>query len=435
MAQRTSRAGTTRSRSAPARPGSRVSAAAKKPAKKPVTKTVSAPGKKLAAKAGAKKAAVKQGGRQEDASEVTDCEEGTHKKATAKKAPAKKASGQEGASEEGGRQEDAGEEGCREEGGREEGSGEEGGQPRRLRRRRRPAKKAPAKKAAAKKAPDAKPAETPEATVAPPVKRTTPLKTAATSAPRPTRRGRKPLTPAERDEMKGVLRAEKTRLQHEIASAVEDLNELLRDSGDGSGDDQADAGSKTFEREHEMSVANNSRDLLVQVEHALQRIKDWHLWHLRKLRAANRQDAARGVSARDTLRRLQAAPGAALSEPSDSEQADGSESPGSTHGARRSRRPLWVVLGVAAGVLALDQVSKWWVQQVMPGRPPIEVVGEWLQITYARNPGCRVQPRRQFHDRLVGRRDHGGHRHRAHGLTSWLDRVGHRVSGASSVGR
>jgi len=47
-----------------------------------------------------------------------------------------------------------------------------------------------------------------------------------------------------------------------------------------------------------------------------------------------------------------------------------------------------VVLGVAAGVLALDQVSKWWVQQVMPGRPPIEVVGEWLQITYARNPGA-----------------------------------------------
>ena len=49
---------------------------------------------------------------------------------------------------------------------------------------------------------------------------------------------------------------------------------LLRDSGDGSGDDQADAGSKTFEREHEMSVANNSRDLLLQVEHALVRISD-----------------------------------------------------------------------------------------------------------------------------------------------------------------
>ena len=104
-----------------------------------------------------------------------------------------------------------------------------------------------------------------------------PLKVAATKAaakPSPGARGRKPLTPAERNEMRGVLLAERRRLEAEIAEAVEDLNELLRDSGDGSGDDQADAGSKTFEREHEMSVANNSRDLLEQVEHALARIAD-----------------------------------------------------------------------------------------------------------------------------------------------------------------
>ena len=53
-----------------------------------------------------------------------------------------------------------------------------------------------------------------------------------------------------------------------------------------------------------------------------------------------------------------------------------------------SRRPLFVVLGVAAGVVVLDQLTKWWVQQVIPGRPPIEVLGEWLQITYTRNPGA-----------------------------------------------
>lgn len=39
-------------------------------------------------------------------------------------------------------------------------------------------------------------------------------------------------------------------------------------------------------------------------------------------------------------------------------------------------------------MLALDQLTKWWVQQVMPGRAPIEVIGEWLQITYTRNPGA-----------------------------------------------
>jgi DnaK suppressor protein len=42
-------------------------------------------------------------------------------------------------------------------------------------------------------------------------------------------------------------------------------------SAEGSGD-EADAGSKTFEREHELSLANNSRDLLLQVERALARL-------------------------------------------------------------------------------------------------------------------------------------------------------------------
>ncbi len=136
-----------------------------------------------------------------------------------------------------------------------------------------PVKKAPVKKAPVKKAVAAPPPPQ-SAPVAPaPVKPVVPLKKAAV-APKRSGRGRKPLTPAERDEMRGVLRAERVRLKAEIATAVKDLNELLRDSGDGSGDDQADAGSKTFEREHEMSVANNSRDLLEQVEHALKRISD-----------------------------------------------------------------------------------------------------------------------------------------------------------------
>jgi signal peptidase II len=46
------------------------------------------------------------------------------------------------------------------------------------------------------------------------------------------------------------------------------------------------------------------------------------------------------------------------------------------------------VLAVAAAVVLLDQGTKWWVQQTMPGRAPIDVLGEWLQITYTRNPGA-----------------------------------------------
>ena len=83
-----------------------------------------------------------------------------------------------------------------------------------------------------------------------------------------------PWTKAELAEVEGILRAHLRQLNAEIEIAEAELNELLRDSGDGSGDDQADAGSKTFEREHEMSVANNTRDLIQQVQRALGRIAD-----------------------------------------------------------------------------------------------------------------------------------------------------------------
>jgi DnaK suppressor protein len=54
--------------------------------------------------------------------------------------------------------------------------------------------------------------------------------------------------------------------------AEEELAGLMRDAGDGAGNDQADVGSTTFERDHEMSLANNARDMLTQTEHALDRI-------------------------------------------------------------------------------------------------------------------------------------------------------------------
>jgi RNA polymerase-binding protein DksA len=58
----------------------------------------------------------------------------------------------------------------------------------------------------------------------------------------------------------------------EIHQAEGELEDLLRGSGDGAGDDQADAGAKTFEREHEITLANNARDMLRQAEHALERL-------------------------------------------------------------------------------------------------------------------------------------------------------------------
>lgn len=54
--------------------------------------------------------------------------------------------------------------------------------------------------------------------------------------------------------------------------ALAEMTRLQQSAGDGAGDDQADAGSKTFEREQELSIANNRRDLLVQMERAMERL-------------------------------------------------------------------------------------------------------------------------------------------------------------------
>ena len=73
-------------------------------------------------------------------------------------------------------------------------------------------------------------------------------------------------------EVRAELDAQALALRAEIDRAEAASEKLKRDqSSEGSGD-EADAGTKTFEREHEMSLSNNSRDLLVQVERALGRL-------------------------------------------------------------------------------------------------------------------------------------------------------------------
>lgn len=79
-------------------------------------------------------------------------------------------------------------------------------------------------------------------------------------------------TPEELDEVRSGLEQEVAGLRQEIERAESEIAQRLGDPSDGAGDDQADTGAKTFEREHEMSLANNARDLLSQNELALGRI-------------------------------------------------------------------------------------------------------------------------------------------------------------------
>jgi RNA polymerase-binding transcription factor DksA len=177
------------------------------------------------------------------------------------------------------------------------------------------AKKAPAKKSAAKKAPakkapgrpfpskvgkttltvDEKSQTVSVATVVAPV--TTPVieerRLVMPPPPRPVKSGKKiaPLKPikaaptpvtasdgeapwsaAELKAIRSEIAKDLARLQKELAVVEAEMNELISDSGEGAGDDQADSGTKTFEREHEMSLVINARDMVLQTERALDRI-------------------------------------------------------------------------------------------------------------------------------------------------------------------
>ena len=79
-------------------------------------------------------------------------------------------------------------------------------------------------------------------------------------------------TQSELNAVRKLLQRDAEELMLEIAKAEESFHALIFESGEGAGDDQADAGTKTFEREHEISILSNKKDLLDQTNRALERI-------------------------------------------------------------------------------------------------------------------------------------------------------------------
>ncbi|MFG2321818.1 TraR/DksA C4-type zinc finger protein [Streptomyces sp. NPDC048568] len=145
------------------------------------------------------------------------------------------------------------------------------------------AKKSTAKKSTAKKVDAARAAEQTGATTVV-AKKTPGTATAAkTAVPKArgaaagpgdlaVRPGEEPWTPEEVEEARGGLQSEADRLRTEIDSAERSLQGMMRDSGDGAGDDEADTGSKNITREHELALAATAREVLTQTEHALERL-------------------------------------------------------------------------------------------------------------------------------------------------------------------
>ncbi|WP_435299890.1 TraR/DksA family transcriptional regulator [Timonella sp. A28] len=89
----------------------------------------------------------------------------------------------------------------------------------------------------------------------------------------PVRQGEDPWTTEEVLEIAEALIEDDLRLRQELEAADADLTEFLRNSGEGSGDDQADYGSSALEREQELTLVNNTRDVLEQNRRALTRIE------------------------------------------------------------------------------------------------------------------------------------------------------------------
>jgi DnaK suppressor protein len=78
-----------------------------------------------------------------------------------------------------------------------------------------------------------------------------------------------PWTEVELQAVRDELSAELTRLEGELNTIQGSIDDVLRDSVDGSGDDQADSGAKAFEREQEMTLLANARSAMLQTRHAL----------------------------------------------------------------------------------------------------------------------------------------------------------------------
>ena len=85
------------------------------------------------------------------------------------------------------------------------------------------------------------------------------------------------LTKIEIEELRSRLEEEQAELQAQLSTLEEDTFAATQSdsAGDvGLDDESADAGSATFEREKDLSIEQNVRDLLQKIERALKRIAD-----------------------------------------------------------------------------------------------------------------------------------------------------------------
>ena len=95
----------------------------------------------------------------------------------------------------------------------------------------------------------------------------------ASAADLPVRAGEEPWSTDELGEVRAQLESEAADLRAEIEEAESQIAERLTNSVQDAGDDEADTGSKVYEREQELATIQRARDLLDQTNRALERIE------------------------------------------------------------------------------------------------------------------------------------------------------------------
>lgn len=135
-----------------------------------------------------------------------------------------------------------------------------------------PAKKTGARKVVAKKTPGGAPTDKKATATADPLPKARAAGAPVDPSELAVRPGEDPWSAEEVDEARAGLLTEAGRLRAEILASEQAITGLMRDSGDGAGDDQADTGTKNITREHEMALTGNAREMLLQTERALDRL-------------------------------------------------------------------------------------------------------------------------------------------------------------------
>ena len=82
-----------------------------------------------------------------------------------------------------------------------------------------------------------------------------------------------PWTAEEFDEVANDLREHRARIAGLLSVLEREVNGLMTDAGDGAGQDQADVGSTTLERDQDLQLLTTERQNLEQVEAALARLE------------------------------------------------------------------------------------------------------------------------------------------------------------------